>query len=344
VTRLHEAIERARSGNTAAAVDPVPASPGSSSFSSWNFDLVSDQGATAVAPPPPAEIDVAAIVEAAPESVTADPVAEPAAAAPPAAVDDALMPLAQRLAGANKLVVLPNAEVNLVEQFRRLAAALHHAQQQRGVKTVMIASAVENEGKTLTATNLALTLSESYQRRVLLIDADLRRPSVHMMFRLDNQYGLSDTLKHVVPGGQLPIHRVSENLWIVPGGSPDSDPMSGLVSDTMQQLLQEAVEQFDWVIVDTPPVVLLPDANLLAAMVDLSLLVVRANSTPYPLSARAVEAIGHDRILGIVLNQAEEHELSGGYYYSRYRYSYGKEKKGQERRMSRWLPWRRSRH
>jgi capsular exopolysaccharide synthesis family protein len=251
-----------------------------------------------------------------------------------AAGAEALPPLASRLSGAEKLVVLPNADVTLVEQFRRLAAALHHAQTQRGVRTVMIASALENEGKTLTATNLALTLSESYQRRVLLVDADLRRPSVHSLFQIDNQYGLSDTLKHVVPGGQLPIHRVSANLWVVPGGRPDPDPMSGLVSETMQQLLSEAVEQFDWVVIDTPPVVLLPDANLLAAMIDTALLVVRANKTPSPLSARAVEAIGSERILGVVLNRAKESGLSdGGYYYSRYRYSYGHQK---ERNATGW--------
>ena len=73
----------------------------------------------------------------------------------------------------------PQADPASREQYRRLAATLHHAQAEHGLKVVMVASAVPGEGKTLTATNLALTLSESYQRRVLLIDADLRRPSLH---------------------------------------------------------------------------------------------------------------------------------------------------------------------
>jgi capsular exopolysaccharide synthesis family protein len=178
---------------------------------------------------------------------------------------------------------------------------------------------------------------------VLLIDADLRRPSVHSLFGIDNEYGLSDTLKHVTPDGKLPIHRVSPNLWVVPGGRPDADPMSGLVSDTMQQLLSEAVEQFDWVVIDTPPVVLLPDANLLAAMIDTALLVVRANRTPYPLSAKAVEAIGPDRILGVVLNRAQDTDLAdGGYYYSKYRYSYGHHKERNSKGWRKWLARRRS--
>src|SRR5262249_48843354 len=95
---------------------------------------------------------------------------------------------------AGKVVVEMGAEMGLVEQYRRLGAVLHHAQLQRGTRSMMIASAVAAEGKTLTATNLALTLSCSYQRRVLLIDADLRRPDLHNMFRLQNHAGLGDGL------------------------------------------------------------------------------------------------------------------------------------------------------
>lgn len=318
MTRLREALERAKSGDYAAT---APASPATADAlleggpEGWQFEPAPE-------PAGPEHGEKAEPLSAAEES-GGDDSAEP------------LTPLLTRLATSEKLVVLPDADVTLVEQFRRLAAALHHAKLQKGARTVMIASAVQNEGKTLTATNLALTLSESYQRRVLLIDADLRRPSVHALFRIDNTYGLSDTLKHVVPDGRLPIHRVSPNLWVVPGGRPDPDPMSGLTSETMQQLLSEAVEQFDWVVIDTPPVALLPDANLLAAMIDTALLVVRANSTPYPLSARAVDAIGADRILGVVLNRAKETELSsGGYYYSHYRYSYGKPKQPERSRLA----------
>ena len=87
----------------------------------------------------------------------------------------------------------------------------------------------------------------------------------------------------------------------------------------MSQLLTDAAEQYDWVIVDTPPVALLPDANLLAAMIDTALLVVSANATPYPLVARAVEAIGEQRILGVVLNRMAHAEMIGAYNY----YGYG---------------------
>src|SRR6202035_234503 len=96
--------------------------------------------------------------------------------------------------GSEKLVITSRPEQSTVEQYRKLAATLHHAQVDRDLKVVMVSSAVSGDGKTLTSTNLALTLSESYRRRVLLIDADLRRPSVHAVFELKNETGLTDSL------------------------------------------------------------------------------------------------------------------------------------------------------
>ena len=228
-------------------------------------------------------------------------------------------------AEAEKLVVGPAADGIVVEQYRRLAAALHHAQRDRqrrperrqrpraqvhsNVCTVMITSAVDAEGRTLTATNLALTLSHSYQGRVLLIDADLRRPAIHKLLQLDNRIGLGDTLKIATSDRTLPVQQVSPMLWVLTAGPPDPDPVSGLVSDTMRQLLTEAAAQFDWILLDTPPVAVLPDANLLAAMVGTALLVVSANTTPYPLVMRAIERIGASRILGVVMNRAERSEI-----------------------------------
>src|SRR5689334_14114837 len=98
--------------------------------------------------------------------------------------------------GIGKVIVGSHADPGLVEQYRRLGAALHHHQLQTGARTLMVTSAAASEGKTLTATNLALTMSHSYQRRVLLIDADLRRPSIHEILRLPNSVGLSDSLRH----------------------------------------------------------------------------------------------------------------------------------------------------
>jgi protein-tyrosine kinase len=202
-----------------------------------------------------------------------------------------------------------------VEQYRKLAATLHQAQTTRNIKIVMVASAMASEGKTLTAANLALTLSESFRRNVLLIDADLRRPSVHKMFRIANTNGLIDGLRSAEEQ-KLNLVKVTPYLTVLPAGRPDSDPMGGLASDRMKQILLDASAKFDWVVIDTPPVVLLSDANVLAEMVDGVVLVIRAGITPIGLIQRAVESLDRRRILGVVLNRVAEMNLA--YKYSDY--------------------------
>lgn len=223
---------------------------------------------------------------------------------------------------AGKIVVDENTSPVSREQYRRLAAALHRSRELTGVRVVMITSAAVGEGKTLTASNLALTLSESYQKKVLLIDADLRRPAVQSVFRLPDGPGLGEGLMST-SGRKMPVHRVSSLLSVITAGRPTSDPISRLTSERMRRLLDEARETFDWVIIDTPPVALLPDANLLSRMIDGAILVIRANGPSYQLVQRAVEAIGRDKIIGTVLNRATQTTDHGGddYYYQYYHYA-----------------------
>jgi capsular exopolysaccharide synthesis family protein len=221
--------------------------------------------------------------------------------------------------GNAKLVVGHDMRPGAIEQYRKLAASLHHAQTQQGIKIVMMASTLAGEGKTLTATNLALTLSESYRRRVALIDADLRRPTIHDVFNLPNVSGLNDVLKRNSEAS-CEIFEVSPHLSVLTAGRPNPDPISGLTSDRMRRLVAAAAEEYDWVVIDTPPVGLLPDANLLASMVHVVLLVIAAGRTPYRLVTRSVEALGRDRIFGVVLNRvaADNWDGYGSYYYEAY--------------------------
>ena len=221
---------------------------------------------------------------------------------------------------AQKIVVDQNMMAASREQYRRLAATLHHAQLSTGLKVVMISSAVAGEGKTLTASNLALTLSESYQRTVLLVDGDLRRPSLDTVFQLDGATGLSEGLI-AFEERKMPLHAVSPTLTILPAGRATSDPMAGLTSERMARLIAEAREAFEWVIIDTPPVGLLTDAKLLASMVDGTVLVVKADSTPYDLVQRAILALGREKVLGAVLNRATTGSRRSDYGY--YNYYYG---------------------
>lgn len=212
-----------------------------------------------------------------------------------------------------KLIVSSGVTPVVVEQYRKLAVTLHQLQVERGVKTIMVASAMPAEGKTLTAANIALTLSESLRRNVLLLDADLRRPTVHQIFQIPNVTGLGDALS-ADEEQRLTLVQVSPRLCVLPAGRPERDPMSGLSSDRMQQIIAEASARFDWVVIDTPPVGLLPDANLLAKMVDAVVLVIAAGVTPYRLVERAVNAIDRKRIVGVVLNRAIQSQIGSGYY------------------------------
>ena len=215
------------------------------------------------------------------------------------------------------MITHANADTVVVEQYRRLAAILHQAQVERGVKVVMLASAQTAEGKTLTAVNLALTLSESYKRRVLLIDADLRRPSIAKVFGVVPGSGLSDCLK--TPELQaLRITNVTDGLGLLLAGSADRDPMSGLTSGRMQEVIERAAANFDWVIIDTPPVGLLTDAHLLAAMVDAAVLVIDAGRTQYAHHPARLDSIGREKIVGVVLNRVEEWALADASDYKYY--------------------------
>jgi protein-tyrosine kinase len=204
------------------------------------------------------------------------------------------------------------------EQYRKLAAILHHAQTERGLKVIMTSSALPGEGKSLTAVNLALTLSESYHRRVLLIDADLRRPTVQRIFGIPPISGLNEGLK-ASEDRPMALTAVGERLFVLPAGRPEADPMSGLTSERMRRLITQASSSFEWVIVDSPPVGLLPDASLLSAFVDGVLLVVRAGKAPFSLVKRTVESITHERILGVVMNAIDlAHDRNAGGYYEYY--------------------------
>jgi protein-tyrosine kinase len=218
-----------------------------------------------------------------------------------------------------KVVVDRETSPVSVEQYRRLAATLHGLQTTAGLRTVMVSSALPHDGKTLTTTNLALTLSESYRRRVLVIDADLRRPSIHSVFGLENTAGLADGLQSGA-NGALSVVQVSPTLTVLTAGTPDHSPMAGLTSDRMAAILKEAAVRFDWVLLDTPPIGLISDAQLLAGLVDGVLLVVSAGSTDYPAIVKTIKEIGRERIVGVVLNRVK-HDIPAGDHYRDYYYS-----------------------
>ncbi len=195
----------------------------------------------------------------------------------------------------------PEGDPVLLEQFRRLAATLHHAQASSSLKSVMVTSASPDDGKTLTAVNLALVLSGSYNRRVLLIDADLRRPSLGNLADLTDAVGLSEALKASTEQ-KLAVLQVRPNLMLLPAGRPDPDPLGALTSERMRVILEEASSHFDWVVLDAPPMTPMADGSILSRMVDGAVFVIRVGQSQYPAVKKAIDVLGRERILGVVLN------------------------------------------
>ena len=215
-----------------------------------------------------------------------------------------------------KLVTTGGAPPASIEQYRRLAATLHHFQAEQGLRRLTVSSSVPGEGKTLTVVNLAMTLSESYRRRVLLIDAQLRRPSIHDVFGISNEYGLCDALRP--EPSELRLSRVSPMLWVLPAGSSGANPMEALASARMEQFLDEVAVSFDWILLDAPPVGLMADAGLLARLTRAVIVVIGAGSTPYALVEKVVAELGRENIIGTVLNRIEEDDTPWSAQYAGY--------------------------
>lgn len=295
--RIDEALRRSNldAGQVTGAVSPAPAP------APWGFEQFEEDGTAA------SEIGRAG-----------SPSAEVAAVAPAQRGNGKPTRWSGFDPGATeRLVVSPDAGPLLVEQFRTIAGTLHRAQLEHGVKSLIVTSASPGDGKSYVSVNLALTLSASYKRRVLLLDADLRRPTLHQLFRIRNNRGLSEALA-AASDEKLSTVQISETMTLVPAGQPEADPLGGLSSGRMKRIITDAVAEFDWVIVDSPPVGVLADAHLVAETVDASLLVVRAGVTRFEDVEAAADTLGHDHILGIILNAVDPVDIRGQGYYHHY--------------------------
>ena len=322
MSRIDEALKRARSARVPEhdAVDSRPFelhAVETPIVPSWHLDRLPSEGVTERRAADRVEPSVRE-TRRAPSVLSATQVA--ATAATPLAIRYKSDGLSREFS--EKLVVTAQSTEGTAEQYRRVAASLHQAQKQQRIKIVMIASAMPAEGKTLTAANVALTLSESYGRRVLLVDADLRRPALHQVFQVSNALGLADGLE-AEADRPLPLIEFSPLLSVLPAGKPQADPMRLLVSGAMRRVLAEAGEAFDWVIVDTPPLGIVSDAHLLAEMVDKVVLVVRATVTPYDQVTAATNRLGREKIMGVVLNGVTEQDVTHAYE----QYGYGHSQK-----------------
>ncbi len=202
------------------------------------------------------------------------------------------------------------------ERFRTLRSRLSQIASTRTLRKLVITSTVPAEGKTFVAANLAQSIVRQPERKVLLIDGDLRASRLHLCFGTQKSPGLTDYLR-----GEADIYSVIQkgedsNLCLIAGGTGVSNPSELLGNDRMKKLLDLVTPLFDWVILDTPPAMPVHDANILADLCDGVLFVVQAGVTDFELAAKASEGFKNDSMLGVVFNRIERGMGYGGYYYS----------------------------
>jgi capsular exopolysaccharide synthesis family protein len=219
-----------------------------------------------------------------------------------AAASDAIDAFRVRL---NPLLVAGLAPQSLAaEQYRQLRTRLSHAEGAGSLRTVLVTSPQKGEGKSVTSANLALTMAQELQRRVVIVEADLRKPSMQRLFDLPEGPGLTDYLSGAVELKDVMRFLPDHNLTVIHAGSTAANPAELLGSTAMRRLLDALRSRFDRVILDTPPVLPLADVAVLAPLVDGSLMVVRAGVTPKPAIENALRAFDSSRLLGIVLNDS----------------------------------------
>jgi protein-tyrosine kinase len=206
------------------------------------------------------------------------------------------------------------------EQFRTLRTRLYQMRDLSPVKRVLITSAISGEGKTFVATNLAQAIARERDRKVLLIDGDLRSARLHFPLGAPLSPGLSEYLRDEATEAEIIQHGQEGNLCFIAAGDEAGSDASELLSNgRLQKLLDRIAPLFDWVIVDSPPCLPVADASVLAGFVDSVLLVVRSKSTPSAMAQKARQELRKSNLIGVVLNAVEEVDSYGGYY----AYGYG---------------------
>jgi len=207
------------------------------------------------------------------------------------------------------------------EQFRTLRSRLYQLRSSsQMLRTVLITSSVPSEGKTFVTSNLAQAIVRQPDRRVLIIDADLRRARLHVPFGAPPAPGLSDYLRGEADEMSIIQHGPEGNLCLIPGGNEVTNPSELLSNGRLKKLLDRLAPVFDWVLLDSPPCVPVADASILADCCDGVILVVKAASTPSEIAQKACQELSGKNVVGVVLNAIDKTASYNYYYYEDYGY------------------------
>jgi capsular exopolysaccharide synthesis family protein len=221
---------------------------------------------------------------------------------------------------ASSIITLKNPKSPVAESYRTLRTNIQFSSFDNRVKAIVVTSSGPGEGKTTTSANLAVTTAQG-GNKTILIDCDMRNPKEHKIFALSNKIGLSNVLVGEVFFEDAVNETDIENLYILTSGTRPPNPAELLASDKMKKFLEELKQEFDYIIIDTPPIIMVTDAQVLSQYADGCLLVVSAGEADKDAAIKAKELLEkvNAKILGVVLNKLDTSRKGYyGYYYTYY--------------------------
>jgi capsular exopolysaccharide synthesis family protein len=214
----------------------------------------------------------------------------------------------------SRLICLTAQESLGAEKFRFLGVRLRQLQHSRPLKKLLITSTIPEEGKSTVSANLATILARKQQPKILLLEGDLRRPSLSKQFGLGKLPGLSEWLDGE-PRSIKDIYRLEDlNLWFLPAGRPPENPLELMQSGRLSRLMEQLSTWFDWIIIDSPPVLPLGDTSVWARLADGILLVTREGTTKRRPLQSGLQALELSKVLGVVVNSSANTDHTNYYY------------------------------
>jgi capsular exopolysaccharide synthesis family protein len=223
-----------------------------------------------------------------------------------------------RASSASRLVALTDPNSLGAEKFRVLVTRLDHVRRQRELTSLQVVGSVVNEGKTLVAANLAVTLAKYAGAKTLLIEGDLRRPALAPLFGLDELQGLTHWWFSPNSGVADFVRRFKDiPLWFLPAGKVCDQPSQILQSTRFSEAFAQLAARFEWIVVDSTPMLPIVDVNLWSRLVNGTLLVVREGITPVKALKKGLQALDQPKLIGVVVNEASEFDQENyeGQYY-----------------------------
>jgi len=216
-----------------------------------------------------------------------------------------------------RYMVNEHHDSSIAESYRKIAANIEFANIDNNIKTIMVTSSLASEGKTTTIANLASVMTDS-KEKILLIDLDLRKPAVHKQFKLSNKNGLTDLLMNKDSYKNY-INSVYDGLDVITSGKIPANPSEIINSKAIKELLKELSNNYDYIFIDTPPIVLVSDPITVATFSDAVILIIAYSETEKEIARKSVESLKYvnANIIGTILNKAPVTKHNK-YYYNYY--------------------------